>query len=217
MNKYVLNIRQPEDGYRYSIDSILLSEFADIKPRSRVLELGAGCGIISLILARRFPTCRIDAVEIQDALFYFLKKNIRENLFEDRITPIHQDIKKIREFFSAGSFDHVITNPPFRHPVSGRLCLNAQEALARHEILIDLQGISEAASRALRPGGRFSIIYPAERLSFLLTQMAGTRLEPKRLRCVHPSRGRQARMVMVQGVKEAGVEIRIEPPLFIKR
>ena len=215
MKTYNLHIEQPEEGYRYSVDSVLLAEFASLKARARVLELGAGCGVISLILGRRFPACNIHAVEIQDELFRFLEKNIETHGLSQRIFPVHHDIRQIRRLFPAGSFEHVVTNPPFRPPVSGRLCLDAQEALARHEILIDLEGIIDAAAWVLKPGGRFSIIYPAERLSFLLGSMTRKRIEPKRLRCVHPSEKTQARMVLVEGVRDAGIELRIEPPLFL--
>ncbi len=216
MKDYNLHIDQPEEGYRYSVDAILLAEFTALKAGAKVLELGSGCGVISLILAKRFPKCAISAMEIQDDLFKFLEQNIKTNSLSDRIIPFHHDIREIKRLFPAGSFEHVITNPPFRHPVSGRLCLNAQEALARHEILIDLTGILEASSWVLKPGGRFSIIYPAERLSYLLNSMTAKRLEPKRLKCVHPSVDRQARMVLVEGIKNAGIELRIEPPLFLE-
>ncbi len=217
MDGYDLKILQPEHGYRYSIDAILLAEFARLKARSRVLELGAGCGVISLIIARRVPDCRIHALEIQEGLFGFLTRNIRANGMEDRIIPIYDDISNTSKIFSPGSFHHVVTNPPFRHPVSGRLCLDSQEALARHEILIDLEGILKAAFFALVPKGRLSIVYPAERLSFLLTTMTANRIEPKRLRCIHPSPEKQARMVLVEGMKGGGTELKIEPPVFLNR
>ncbi|RUM89611.1 MAG: hypothetical protein DSZ23_03020, partial [Thermodesulfatator sp.] len=195
--------------------AFLLAEFVRIKSRSLVLEAGAGCGVISLILARRFPSCTISAVEIQEQLFLFLKRNIINNELDDRITPVHADIKACKRLFQAGSFDHMVSNPPFRSPNSGRLCLDSCEAVARHEILLDLSSLLEAACWVLRPGGRFSVIYPAERLSVLLHYMTTAKIEPKRLRCVHASAGQQARLVLVEGTKDAGTELRIEKPLFL--
>ncbi len=217
MDKYQLEIHQPQNGYRYSVDSILLAEFVNLRPKAKVLELGAGCGVIALIVARRFPACTIQAIEIQKGLFEFLKKNIETNHLMDRVQPIWEDIANVKTIFEPNMFDHVITNPPFREPVSGRLCLNAQEALARHEIIIDLDTILKAAFFALKAKGRFSIIYPAERLSFLFFSMSQNRIEPKRLKCIHPSQEGQARMVLVEGVKEGGTELRIHPPLFLNQ
>ncbi len=214
---YGLEIAQPREGYRYSVDSILLAQFARGRPRARILDIGAGCGIISLILARRFPACTIHALEIQEELFTFLERNILTNEFQGRIIPLHDDIRRYKKFLRPGSFELVVSNPPFRSPCAGRLCLNAGEALARHEILMDLQALLESASWALVPGGRFYIIYPAERLSFLLNNMTDYRIEPKRLRCVHPSADSQARMVLVEGIKDAGIELRIEQPLILDK
>ncbi len=213
--KYRLRIRQPQDGYRYSIDSILTAEFVQAKAGSKILEIGAGCGVISLIIAKRFPDATIHAIEIQEGLFRFLKENIKHNQLQNRIKPVLGDIKKFRKLFQAGIFDHIVTNPPFRNPSAGRICLDSQEALARHEILVNMDDILSAAAWLLRYGGRLSIIYPAERLSLLLCKMTGAKIEPKRLRCVHPSKEVQARMVLVQGIKGAGEELRVEPPLLL--
>ena len=214
LRSYGLKLLQPRDGYRFSVDALLLSDFSRVKKGSRVCDLGAGTGVISLIIAKREPCCQMHAVEIQDSLFKCLQENIFINHVEN-VTPHELDIKKVKEKLSAGSFDHVLSNPPFRPPGSGRLCINSQEALSRHEILITLSGIIDASRWLLRPGGRFSLVYPAERLAYLMRLMSEKGLEPKRLRCVYPKTGQKARLVLVEGVKDAGVELRIEPPLFL--
>ncbi len=214
LKSYGLKILQPRDGYRFSVDALLLSDFSRIKKGSKVCDLGAGTGVISLIIAKRKPSCEIHAIEIQNSLFELLVENISINHAQN-IIPHHLDIRKVKEEFPPGSFNHILSNPPFRPPDSGRLCLNSQEALSRHEILVTLPEILEAGRWLLRPGGRFSIIYPAERLVFLIRLMSEIGLEPKRLKCVFPKMGQKARLVLVEGVKDAGVELRIEPPLFL--
>ncbi len=214
--KLQLKVRQPEEGYRFSVDSLLLADFVRLKKRSKIVEFGAGCGIICLILAKRFPECTFYAVEVQEELYRFLEENIEKNRIHN-ITPLLADIRDLPSLFPAGSFHHVVSNPPFRRPDTGRLCPLSQEALARHEILIDMDQIIDSARLLLKTGGRFSVIYPSERTAELITAMKRVRLEPKRLCFVHPGPERQARLVMAEGIKDAKAEVRILPPIFINQ
>ena len=211
-----LEIRQPQDGYRFSVDALLLADFVKIKKGSRVIELGAGCDIISLILSKRFPDSHFTAVEIQESLFGLMEENIRINRTSN-ITPLLLDMKELPKRFKPGAFDHVVSNPPFRKPDTGRLCLDSQEALSRHEILITLKELLKISCFLLSPGGRFSIVFPAERTAELMTNMSLEKLEPKRLQFVHADEERQARLILAEGVKNGGVETRILPPLFINQ
>ena len=214
LKSYGLILFQPSKGYRFSVDALLLAEFVSLKKRAKVMELGTGTGVIGLILAKKFPDAQIHAIEIQEGLYELAKRNIQENNLGN-IQVERQDIRLLKEIFPPGRFDHIVTNPPFRPTSSGRLCPNPQEAISRHEILVTLEDIIEAAVWLLRPGGRFSLIYPAERLAFLLTSMSLKCIEPKRLCCVHPNLNSQARMVLVEGIKNAGVEVKVEPPRFL--
>ncbi len=210
-----LRVLQPREGYRYSVDALLLADFASPRPRARVLELGAGCGIISMLLARRYPGIQVKALEIQKPLAELAKANVSSNKLEDRIEIIHGDINRISEMLPAGGFDYVVSNPPYRPPETGRLCKEAQEALARHEILTTLEGVLKAARYALKPGGKIALIYPADRTVKLLAGMNKLALEPKKMVFVHPARDKEARMVMTEGCKDAGPEVRVLPPMFL--
>ncbi len=216
LRDYGLKILQPREGYRFSVDSLLLAEFAKLKKRAKVVELGAGCGVISMILAKRYPESSITAVEIQEGLYRLLEANIQLNLLRN-IQPLFMDMKKLPDLMNAGAFHHVIANPPFRRPESGRLCLDSQEALSRHEILINLEELLDVTRFLLKPGGRCTLIYPAERISELIFKLCQRRLEPKRFQFVHPDMKNKARLVLVEGVKDAGSEAKIEAPLFMNQ
>ncbi len=216
LKDYDLLIYQPKDGYRFSVDALLLANFSRIKKNSKIIELGSGCGVVSLILSRLSHDCHITAVEIQRDLYNLLEKNIKVNDITN-ILPLFFDIKKLAQRFTSGTFDHVVSNPPFRRVESGRLCLDSQEALARHEILLSLKELIEMSRYLLRPGGKLSLIYPAERMAELVTIMSLKKIEPKRLRFVHPNDKRPARLVLVEGVRDAGQETQIETPLFINQ
>jgi len=141
--------------------------------------------------------------------------NVRHNKMEDRVTVIHGDLNFIGDYIRAQSMDHVVSNPPYRPPVSGRICTNPMEALARHEILTDIDRVIQAARYALRPAGRFSIIFPAERVAGLVASLVSSRLEPKRMRMIHPAPERKARMCLIEACRDAGRELHILPPMFI--
>ena len=210
-----LDISQPDTGYRFSVDSLLLADFCNPPRRASVLDLGTGCGVIALVIARKFLDTEITAVEIQKELVELARQNVIRNRLTDRIRIIQGDLNRTGDFIKAQSMDYVVSNPPYRPPVSGRISMNSMEALARHEILTDIDRVTQAARYALRPGGRFSVIFPAERVAGLIASLISNRLEPKRMRMVHPSPERRARMCMVEACRDAGRELHVMPPLFI--
>lgn len=215
LNDMGLNIRQPEEGYRFSVDSLLLADFCRLRTGDRVLDLGTGSGVIALILALKFPSVMVTGVEIQEELADFARRNVSENNLEKRVFVINGDMNRLDLLIRAQSMDHVISNPPYRRPVSGRLCINSMEALARHEILTDIDRVVRAARYALRSGGRFSIIFPAERTAGLISVLISHGLEPKRIRMVHPDPDGKARMCLVEACRDAGEEVHVLPPLFL--
>lgn len=210
-----LRLFQPARGYRFSIDAILLAHFASARNADNILDLGAGCGVISLILAYRRPETTISALELQDGLFQLLRRNIESNNYSERITPIQGDLGDIREVTPAEAFDLVISNPPYRTVISGRQNPADEEAIARHELKTDMVGTVASASYAVCNRGRAAFVYPAERLVELMLVMRDHRLEPKRLQTVHGYPGAPARMVLLEAVKNGGGELKILPPSFI--
>jgi len=215
LRDYDIKVLQPRHGYRFSIDSLLLADFARIRKFDHILDIGTGCGIIAMVLAKKYSNVKIAALEKQKDLARIAEKNILLNHMDRRITLYESDLNRISEIFPAGSFDHIVTNPPYRSPGSGRLCRNSQEALARHEILTDLYQILSATRHALHPGGRISLIYSADRAAKLLAGMRELNLEPKRLRMIHPDLNIPAKLILVEGCKDAGEELRVLPPIFL--
>ncbi len=212
---YVIQILESSPGYLFCVEFLLLGDFFGLRKFDHILDIGTGCGVIALVLAKKHSNVKIVALEIQKGLAGIAEKNIRLNHLDEQIALYESDLNRIPEIFSAGSFDHVVTNPPYRSPVSGRLCKNSQEALARHEILTDLDQILSAARYALHPGGRVSLIYSADRAAKLLAGMHELSLEPKRLRMIHPAPNLPAKLILVEGCKDAGEELKVLPPIFL--
>jgi tRNA1(Val) A37 N6-methylase TrmN6 len=117
--------------------------------------------------------------------------------------------------FAPGSFDVVVANPPYRKINSGRINVNREKALARHEITGTIRSFSTAAGYVLKPAGRACFIYPASRMVELLCSLREALIEPKRLRMVYSHQNEAGKFVLVEGVKQGGEELETMPPLFI--
>lgn len=208
---------QQRRGYRFSIDAVLLADHVRVRPDERVVDLGAGCGIIPLILGYRHPRLNIFGVEIQEALAQLAGLNVKENGMGDRVAILHDDLKAIDIEKTGGPVDLVVSNPPYRRCNSGRINPDPQRAVARHEIASTLSDIVEAARRLLVPSGRFVTIYTAERLADVLWQLRSCDIEPKVLRTIHAKVQSDAKMILVEGVKDARAGMTLMKPLVIYR
>lgn len=211
-----LRVRQPVDGYRFSIDAVLLAHAADPAPGDTVVDLGTGCGIIPLILATRHPQARIRAVEIQESLADIAAANVVENRLEARIRILRQDMRTLTPAQIDGPVRWVVSNPPYRRVGTGRLNPVSPKALARHEISVTLSEVVTAARRLLPLSGRLVLIYPAERLADVLGRMSAAGIEPKVLRLVHSVPQSDAGLFLVTGVRGGRPGLRVAPPLAIR-
>ncbi len=211
-----LKILQKEKGYRYTIDSILLAHFVELKGDDRLLELGAGSGVISLVLSFRSPTLQATGIEIQEDLVGMAGRSVQLNGMEGRVEILHGDIRKADDLLEARSYDIAVFNPPYRKMGSGRMNPQTEKALARHEIAGSLADFLRAAAHALKPGGRVCLIYPCLRMVEAIHQMRSKKLEPKRLRMVHSRPGSRGDFILMEGLKGGGEELSVLPPLFIR-
>jgi tRNA1Val (adenine37-N6)-methyltransferase len=210
-----LKILQKKDGYRFSLDPILLCAFARVERGDAVVDLGTGSGLIPLLLARKTGAGSIVGIEIQPELADRARRSVRLNGLEEKIEILEEDLRCLSGKMAPQSCDVILTNPPYRRFGSGRQAPQAERALARHEMAGGLDDFLMAASYLLRNAGRFYIIYLAERLGELLALMRERKLEPKRLRCVHSRREEQACMVLVEGRKGGRTGLSVEGPLFV--
>lgn len=210
-----LIVFQPKKGYRFGIDAVLLAGLTRVRRHDRVADLGTGCGVIPLILAYRCLGKRIVGLEIQPELVEMAQQNISVNGFGKKIAIYERDFREIPGSLGAGSFDLVVSNPPYRRLHSGRLNPDGQRAIARHEVKSSIVDVCRAAGYLLNDGGRLSVIYPATRLGFLLVTAQEYGLSPKQLTVIYSSAVSGARLVCLECRKGAGEELRIGPPFLI--
>ena len=210
-----LKVIQKENGYRFSIDALLLSHFIRLKDGDHVLDLGTGGGIIPMILAKRWTCSRIAGLDIQDDLINMARRSAVMNQVADRVDFTQGDIRQIKTLFDARSFDAVTFNPPYRRIHSGRRNPNVEKAIARHEIEATLDDFLLAAAHVLKTKGRAFVIYPATRAVKLFNGMRTLRLEPKRMRMVYSNPSSEGQFVLVEGLKGGNEALTVLPPLFI--
>lgn len=210
-----LQIIQPQQGFRFTIDPVLLAGFVQINPKESWIDLGCGNGVLPLLLANREQGIKITGVEIDPSSADRARRNILLNKLETQITIIHGDLRDLRKSQKAQSCDVVITNPPYRRPENGRISSGAERASARHELHGNIDDFLDLSRYLLKNGGRFYAIYLAERLPELLSKMSMKKIEPKRMRCIHSRRINDANLVLVEGRRAGRSGLTIAPPLFL--
>ncbi len=208
--------RQHRNGYRFSVDAVLLAHFVTICEQDRILDLGGGCGIVSLAVAYRNPTVTLAAVEIQPQLVDLFRENVIQNGLAGRIDVRAADYRLACDSIERNGFDVVVANPPYRAVGAGRRVAVSERAIARQELQGGLVDAVRAAFWALRERGRAAFVYPADRTATLLSVLREHRLEPKRLRVVHGYPGSPAKLVLAEAVKFGGEGMMILPPCYIK-
>jgi tRNA1Val (adenine37-N6)-methyltransferase len=210
-----LQILQQAKGYRFSIDAILLAGFLRSGREDRLIDLGTGSGIISLILAAGGQCAYAVGIEIQPELAELAERTVESNGLAGTIRICQGDIREIALLVEERSFDWAVFNPPYRKLRSGRINPDNQKAVARHEIKGTLDDFLKASRYALKTAGRASLIYPASRLVEVITRMRANRIEPKRLQMVHSYRGTGGEFVLLEGVKGGREELEVLKPLVI--
>jgi tRNA1Val (adenine37-N6)-methyltransferase len=201
-----LTIVQPSGGYRFAIDSVLLARFARPRQRARVLELGAGCGVVSVILAALDHPREVVAVELQPRVAAMIAHNAALNGVAMR--AICADVRQIVPGLTPATFDYVVANPPYRAAWRGRESPDAERRVARGGGGAMLSDFVTAAGRYANHRGKVAIVFTASRTAELMAEL-------KRIRFVHSRPGEPATMILLEARKGGGIEAIIEPPLFI--
>lgn len=211
-----LVIRQPEHGYRFSIDSVILAGFAAPFCRGAVLDLGAGCGVLLLLLSRLVPgMLAATGVELQEELLDFARRNFRDNCPDGRLVAVPGDFRGALRGVAPGSFDLVVSNPPYGRTGHGRRNPDPGRETARHEVTCALPELFGAAARFLSPRGRFAIILPYPRLSEIGACAASVGLRVEFVRVVHPRDGAPPSRGLCCLVRGGNGTPRLLPPLFL--
>ena len=212
-----IQLYQPAKGYRFSVDALLLFEFVNLKTVRNIADFGAGSGIVGILLAKKYPHSQVTLFELQESLVSLAEKNIALNHMNDRVEVVKCDLRNHGLLSSSPSrqFDLVVSNPPFRACKSGLLNIEEEKAIARHEIMLKLDELADAAAALLKIRGRFCLIHHPNRLAELIVALKKRGMEPKRLRFVHSSSATEAKMVLIEAVKGGRTGLKVERPSYI--
>lgn len=203
-----VRVIQAERGYRVSEDAIILAWFVRPCPRAVILDAGTGCGVIAFGLAVKHSSVHVVGLEIQKDLADRARRGVMLNNLENRVRIVRGDLRQADRFFRAHTFDAIASNPPYHEPGKGRISLQNEKALSRHQLMMPLHDLFQVASTILRPGGSLSIIYPASGLETIRTAMKESGFKPSRMLWIHPRQGVEAGLLCVEA--KSGPEY---PPL----
>lgn len=206
--------KQNSDGFPLSTDSVLLAHFAAAFPAKRILDLGCGAGVLTVLLHASHPDAEVDGIEIQAPAAALCRENLRENGY-DCGSILTGDLREHRSLFHAGAYDLVVSNPPYFPADSGYAAPDDRRAAARDERFCTLADLCRAAAYLCRWGGCFALVHRPERLSELFCTLCAHGLEPKKLRLIQYRAGSAPNLVLVASRRGAKPGLSIEAPLLL--
>ena len=210
-----LKIIQDTDGFRFGIDSVLLTDFArDIKSKTTIADLGTGTGVLTILLSKKVNPKKIIGFEKQEEVANLAKRSIELNKL-DNAEIRNIDIKDIFNEFDRNSFDVVVTNPPYKKQGTGINAANEKQQISRFESTVDLTGWIKTAANLINSKGSFYMVYRTDRLGELIEELNKNKLAIKRLRFVHSKIGEQSNLVLLKAIKNGGTFVTVEKPLII--
>lgn len=206
-------IQHPEE-FCFSLDAVLLAHFASVRPKSIAADLGAGTGVVGLLLLAR-GAAAVTGLEINPVMADMAGRSALLNKLEDRLQIMRGDLRLVRDLLPSGQFELVVSNPPYRPVGGGYISPNDQVAMARHEVTATLRDVVAAAQYLVKYRGRFAMVHLPERLVEITLAMCQAGIEPKRLQFVYPRVDKKPNMVLIEGVRGAKPGIDVLEPLIV--
>ena len=202
-----LRILRRDDLPGYTTDAVLLADFAKGLKGSRVCDLGAGTGIISLLLIGRRPELCVTGLEISPDLAALAQRSAALNDLAGQMHILQGDIREIHQLLPATSFDAVICNPPYH--------ADGQGGQHSHQHCCDEEDVAGAAGFLLKPKGRLYVCCPPKRMFVMAEAMKRRSIEPKRLRLVASLPHKAPYLCLIEGISGAKPGCVLEPQLVL--
>ena len=211
-----LAILQKKGTFHFGTDAVLLADFASPRPREQMVDMGTGTGIIAILMVSRQESAHCVALEIQPEMAEMASRSVQINDMQDRVQVMETDFCEAWKVLGREKYTLAVCNPPYGK--AGSVLLSEQEAqrIARHEGQCTIEEVCQAASRLLKNGGRFEVVFPAPRMLELMSAMRDDRLEPKRVRTVHHRAEHAPKLVLVEAVKGGKSMLHWLPPLVLE-
>ncbi len=208
-------IIQDKTAFCFGMDAVLLSDFVVVKKQEKVLDMCTGTGIIPILLEAKTLGEHFDGLEIQENIAEMAGRSVALNSLNDKIKITCGDVKEATNIYGKNSFEVITCNPPYMNHNHGLKNPDEPKAIARHEVLMSFEDLAAQAYSILKPGGRLYLVHRPHRLSELIYTLKKHRLEPKRLRFVHPFINEAANMVLIEAFKDGREQMRIDSPIVV--
>ncbi len=211
-----LKIIQNKNGFCFGIDAVLLSDFAkNIRNNAKVLDLGTGTGIISILLCEKTNLKQIIGVEVQKDVFEMAQRSIKLNNLQNKFQVINENILNLDKIYEKNSFDAIVTNPPYKKENTGIINIDEKKLISRHEVLAKLEDYISISNKLLKNNGEFYMIHRPERLVDILFLMRKYKIEPKEIRFIYSHINEIPKMVLIKGVKNGKIFLKFRENLYI--
>ena len=210
-----LYLIQNPDKFCFGIDAVLLSNFVKVKKDGYAVDLCTGSGIVPILLSTKTKAKKITGIEIQSDIADMASRSVSYNKLDEKIDIINDDISNALKYIKHSCVDTVCVNPPYMKDMAAIKNPDLPLAIARHELLTDLESVINIANKLLKENGRFFMIHRPSRLSEIFASMRQNRNEPKRIRFIHSYIDSKANLVLIEGLKGSGVWLDVEPPLAV--
>lgn len=202
-------IYQNEKGFCYSLDSLLLINFANLK--GKVVDLGAGTGILSILATTFKGVKEVVSVEILKDYAQLLEKTVDKNELSHIITVKNVDINQLKEFYPSNYFDNVVMNPPYyKNSLKNKEDIKTK---ARHEE--DLENFVSMSKYLVKNSGKVYIVYPVHRLVDVIALFREYDIEPKRIAFIKKNEESEPYAFLMEGAKSGGIFLKIEKDLVL--
>lgn len=204
---------QKKDGFRFSVDAVILSDFFSPTKKGKILDIGCGNGIIPILLYSKGKGEDITGVEIQEENWELALKNVKLNNLEEYIKIENDDVK---EYPKGNTFDYIISNPPYMEVDGKKQNILSCKSIARHELTLNLYDLIRNAKRLLKPVGSITLVHRSYRFTDISRILEDCGFSLKRVRFVYYSKDRNSNLVLVEAFKGKKCKLEIEPPLFLE-
>ena len=217
LNRNNLMIIQDPSRFCFGMDAVLLSGFAKVKKGERAIDLGTGNGIIPILLSAKTDGEHFTGLEIQPENVNIANRSVIYNHLEEKIDIVEGDIVNASERFGKSVFDVVTSNPPYMIGQHGLTNPDSAKAIARHEIKCTFEDVARETAALLKPGGRFYLVHRPFRLAEIMVTLVKYKLEPKKMKLVHPFVDKEPNMVLLECVRGGNPRMTVEAPLIVYR
>ncbi len=215
LNRNNLMIIQDPSRFCFGMDAVLLSGFVKVKAGEKAIDLGTGNGIIPILLSAKTEGEHFTGLEIQPENVDIASRSVKYNHLEEKIDIVEGDIVTASQIFGKSFFDVVTSNPPYMIGQHGLTNPDSAKAIARHEVKCTFEDVARETAVLLKPGGRFYLVHRPFRLAELIVTLTKYKLEPKRMKMVHPFVNKEPNMVLFECVRGGNSRMTVEAPLIV--